>query len=102
MEWIKESDKHEEVYKAYFGNYEITIISLKNEYCHAWIKELKGSIVQPSIFRRSYCQTYNSIEEVKEVFLKSFEEYLNENITRWMTIQHDFLKEIKENENVDK
>ena len=95
MEWIKESDKHEEVYKAYFGNYEITIINLKNEYCHAWVKELNGNIVQPSLFRRSYCQTYNSIEEVKEVFLKSFEEYLNENITHWTTIQHDFLKEVQ-------
>lgn len=95
LTWIDDSNKYERVQKAYFGSYEITIIDFMNgDFC-AWVKELGGPIVQPNLFKRSYHQTYNTIEEVKEVFLKAFKEYLDERVVYWMTIQHDYWKEVQ-------
>lgn len=85
LTWINESNKYEEIHKAYFDNYEITIISFLSGGTSAWVKN--PGIVSPTIFKKSYPMGM-TLEETKEQFLKEFRAYLDERISYWMDIQY--------------
>lgn len=85
LTWINESNKYEEIHKAYFDNYEITIIRFSAGGTSAWVKN--PGIVSPTIFKKSYPMGM-TIEETKEQFLKEFRTYLEERISYWMDIQY--------------
>lgn len=85
LTWIDESNKYEEIHKAYFDNYEITIIRFSAGGTSAWVKN--PGIVSPTIFKKSY-PIGMTIEETKEQFLKEFRAYLDERISYWMDIQY--------------
>lgn len=85
LTWINDSNKYEEIHKAYFDNYEITIISFSAGGTSAWVKN--PGIVSPTIFKKSY-PTGMTIEETKEQFLKEFRAYLDERMSYWMDIHY--------------
>ena len=89
LEWIIESNEYEEIHKAYFGNCEITILKFVSGGYSAWVRKVPSVA---TIFKKNYDYKC-SMEEVKEDFLKSFREFLDERTTYWMTLQHDFWKE---------
>ena len=47
LTWIDESNKYEEIHKAYFGNYEITVIGFCSGGTCAWVKN--PGIISPTI-----------------------------------------------------
>jgi hypothetical protein len=85
LTWINDSNKYEEIHKAYFDNYEITIISFSTGGTSAWVKN--PGIVSPTIFKKSYPMGM-TIEETKEQFLKEFRVYLDERMSYWMDIHY--------------
>lgn len=85
LKWIEDSNKYEEVHKAYFGSYEITVIRFASGGTCAWAKE--PGITSPHLLKKSY-PAGMTIEETKEKFLKELREHLDERVTFWMNIQH--------------
>ena len=89
LTWIDASNKYEKVHKAYFDNYEITVIEFSSGGISAWVKN--PGIVSPTLFKRSY-PTGFEFEEIKEKFLVEFREYLNERTSYWMDILYSLWK----------
>lgn len=89
LTWIDESNKYEIIQKAYFGNYEITVIGFSSGGFCAWVKPL-GKYTQPTLFKKSYKEEGYTFEKVKETFLKEFREYLEDRYSYWWSIYHDF------------
>lgn len=86
LTWINESNKYEEIHKAYFGSCEITILKFSAGGYSCWVRMIPSVA---TIFKKSY-DCNRSLEEVKEEFLKSFREFLDERTIYWMNIQHAF------------
>jgi hypothetical protein len=88
LSWIDDSSQREEVHKAYFGNYEITIIKFSAGGGWAWIKQIG---ISPIILKKSYPKA-TTIEEIKESFMKELYAYLNRQVNYWKTVQYSLWK----------
>ena len=91
LTWIDESNKYEEIHKAYFGSCEITVIKFAAGGARAWARKIPSV---STILKKTYDCNY-SIDEVKEDFIKSLREFLDERVVYWMTIQHDLWNEVQ-------
>lgn len=85
LTWINDSNKYEEVHKAYFGSYEITVIRFSSGGTCAWAKQ--PGITSPTLLKKSY-PADTTLEETKEKFLEALRAYLNEKVSFWANIQH--------------
>lgn len=91
VSWINDSNKYEEIWKAYFGSYEITIFKLKDSDYIAYTRTIGGT----SLCRYTYNSEY-TIEKVKEKYIKDLTEFLDKRVTYWMRIQHDLWNEVQQ------
>lgn len=89
LTWIDASNQYEKVHKAYFDNYEITVIEFSAGGTCAWVKN--PGIVSPTLLKRSYPAGFG-FEETKEKFLEELREYLNERASYWMDILYSLWK----------
>lgn len=85
LTWIDESNNYEKIHKAYFDNYEITVIEFLAGGTSAWAKN--PGIISPTLFKRNY-PIELGFEGTKEKFLEEFREYLNEKVSYWIDIQY--------------
>lgn len=84
LTWLDDSNKYEEVQKAYFGSYEITVIKFSSGETCAWAKQ--PGIISPTLLKKNY-PVGTALEETKELFLKALREHLDERVNYWRTIQ---------------
>lgn len=90
LTWIDDSNKYEQVWRAYFGSYEITIFKLNDNNYIAYTRAVGGT----SLCRCEYSSNY-TIEEVKEKYVEDLIKFLDERVVYWMTIQHDLWRKVQ-------
>ena len=94
LSWINDSNKYEEIQKSYFGNYEITILKFSAGGGWAWIKQPNTAF---TILKKNYPEA-SDIEEIKDNFIKSLHEYLDERVNYWKTVQYSLMEaELEDN-----
>lgn len=87
LTWIDASNKYEQIQKAHFGDWEITVVNFSTGGILAWVKNPSLGITAPTLFKRSYPMGM-TIDEAKARFLNEFKDFIQEQESYWTDIHY--------------